>query len=62
MVAYSEEQKRIALLLLHEPKTIEQLNQQLDIPYDALTRQLREMLQLGVVVKERFPTHSPFNQ
>ncbi|MBS3062415.1 MAG: hypothetical protein J4203_00955 [Candidatus Diapherotrites archaeon] len=56
MVAYSEEQKRIALLLLHEPKTIEQLNQQLDIPYDALTRQLREMLQLGVVVKEGFPT------
>ena len=56
MGRYTEEQKRIALLLMHEPKTIEQLNQQLTIPYDELTNQLKEMLKLGVVVKEGFPT------
>ena len=56
MGRYTEEQKRIALLLMHEPKTIEQLNQQLNIPYDELTHQVKEMLQLGVVVKEGFPT------
>ncbi len=56
MARYTEEQKRIALLLLHEPKTLEQLNQQLNIPYDELTRQIKEMLKLGVVVKEGFPT------
>ncbi len=53
---YSEAQKRIALLLMHEPKTIEQLNQQLAIPYDQLMEEIKGMLKLGVVVKDGFPT------
>ena len=56
MPGFTEEQKRIALLLLHEPKTAEKLNAQLNIPYDRLMDELRGMLKLKVVEKQGFPT------
>ena len=56
MVTFTEEQKRIALLLLHEPKTAEELNKQLDIPYDKLVQELRQLLKLNVVDKNGYPT------
>jgi len=56
MSGFTEEQKRIALLLLHEPKTAEELNSQLNIPYDRLMDELRGMLKLKVVEKQGFPT------
>ena len=56
MSRFSEEQKRIALLLLHEPKTVEELNKQLSIPYNKLLGELKGMLKLGVIGKEGYPT------
>ena len=56
MAKFSEEQKKIALLLLHEPKTVEELNKQLNIPYNKLTEEMKSMLKMGVVSKEGFPT------
>jgi len=56
MPVFSEEQKRIALLLLHEAKTAEQLSNQLNIPYDRLMENLRQMLKMDVMVKEGYPT------
>lgn len=52
---FSEEQKRVALLLMSEPKTAEELNKQLSIPYDQLMKELKEMLQLEVITKEGYP-------
>ncbi|MCX6804266.1 MAG: hypothetical protein NTY48_06925 [Candidatus Diapherotrites archaeon] len=56
MSKFSEDQKKIALLLLSEPKTDEELNKQLNIPYDRLSVELKEMLRLGVMQKEGYPT------
>jgi hypothetical protein len=56
MVGFSDEQKKIALLLLNEPKTEEELNKQLNIPYDKLTQELKMMLKLNLIVKEGYPT------
>ena len=56
MVGFSDEQKKIALLLLNEPKTEEELNKQLNIPYDKLVNELKNMLKLGVLTKEGYPT------
>jgi len=56
MAKFSDEQKKIALLLLHEPKTAEELNKQLNIPYDKLIMELKGMLKMKVVSKEGFPT------
>jgi len=56
MAAFTEEQKRIAMLLLNEPKTEEELNKQLNMPYDKLTTELKHMLKLKVVTKEGYPT------
>ena len=47
MSGFSDEQKKIALLLLSEPKTEEELNKQLNIPYDKLGIELKQMLNLG---------------
>ena len=57
MVEYSELQKRIALLLMHEPKTAEDLNKQLNIPYSQLMEELKGMLKLDLISKEGFPTY-----
>jgi hypothetical protein len=56
MVSFSDEQKKIALLLLNEPKTEEELNKQLNIPYDKLTHELKTMLKLNLIQKEGYPT------
>jgi len=56
MARFSEEQKRIALLLIHGPKTAEDLNSQLNIPFNKLTDELKAMIKLGVIEKQGFPT------
>lgn len=56
MAAFTEEQKRIAILLMNEAKTEEELNKQLNMPYDKLTNELRHMLKLKVITKEGYPT------
>jgi len=56
MGGFSDEQKKIALLLLSEPKTEEELHKQLNLPYDKLSVELKEMLKLGLVLKEGYPT------
>ena len=56
MTTFNEEQKRIAMLLMHSSKTAEELNKQLDIPYDKLMQELRDMLKLDVISREGFPT------
>ncbi len=56
MAKYTEEQKRIALLLIHGSKTAEELNSQLNIPFNKLSDELKAMLRLGVIEKVGFPT------
>jgi len=56
MVKYTDTQKRIALLLMHEPKTVEELSNQLNIPYDELMEELKPMLKLELIEKEGYPT------
>lgn len=55
MGRFTEEQKRIAVLLLHSPKTVEEINKQLSIPYDDLNENLKQMLKLKVVKVEGYP-------
>lgn len=62
MSRFSDEQKKIALILLNEPKTEEELNKQLNIPYDKLTQELKEMLKLKVITKEGYPTKYKLRQ
>lgn len=62
MSRFSDEQKKIALLLLNEPKTEEELNKQLNIPYDKLTQELKTMLKLKVIYKEGYPTKYKLRQ
>ncbi len=59
---FTDEQKKIALLLLNEPKTEEALNKQLNIPYDKLTVELKAMLKLGLISKEGYPTKYTLRQ
>lgn len=56
MARFNENQKKISVLILHEPKTTEELRQQLNIPYDKLMTELKAMLKLGVISKQGFPT------
>ena len=56
MAGFTDEQKKIALLLLSEQKTEEELHKQLNIPYDKLSMELKEMLKLGLVLKSGYPT------
>lgn len=58
----SEEQKKIALLLMYEPKTIEDLFKQLSLPYNTLSEELRKMMQAGLVEKKGFPTKYSLKQ
>ncbi|MDD3159493.1 MAG: hypothetical protein PHQ98_00820 [Candidatus ainarchaeum sp.] len=59
---FSEEQKRIAILLLNEPKTEDELNKQLNIPYDKLMSELKHMLKLDIISKEGYPTKYKLRQ
>ena len=56
MANFTEEQKRIAMLLMYGSKTAEELNKQLDIPYDKLMQELSGLLKLDVIAKEGYPT------
>jgi len=56
MAGFSDEQKKIALVLLSEPKTEEELHNQLNIPYDKLEVELKQMIKLGLINKEGYPT------
>ena len=62
MPRFSDEQKRIALLLIHGPKTPEELNSQLNIPFNKLTDELKAMMRLGVIEKQGFPTRYALKQ
>jgi hypothetical protein len=62
MVKFTDEQKKIAILLLNEPKTEEELNRQLNIPYDKLMMELKSMVKLGVITKEGYPTKYKLRQ
>ena len=55
-MAFTEEQKRIAMLLMNEAKTEDELNKQLNMPYDKLANELKNMLKLKVIIKEGYPT------
>lgn len=55
MGKFSEDQKKIAVLLMSSPKTVEELNKQLNIPYDELNRGLKEMLKLKLLKVEGYP-------
>jgi len=59
---FSDEQKKIAILLLNEPKTEEQLNKQLNIPFDKLMLELKTMVKLNVISKEGYPTKYKLKQ
>ena len=59
---FSDDQKKIAILLLNEPKTEEQLNKQLNIPYDKLMLELKTMVKLNVVSKDGYPTKYKLKQ
>jgi len=59
---FSDDQKKIAILLLNEPKTEEQLNKQLNIPFDKLMMELKAMVKLNVVTKEGYPTKYKLGQ
>lgn len=53
----SEIQRKIAVLLLVEPKTVEDINKQLSLGFDAITKELNTMLKLGLVKKTNdYPT------
>lgn len=52
-----EVQRKIAVLLLVEPKTVEEINKQLDLGYDVITSELNSMIKQGLVRKTPdFPT------
>jgi hypothetical protein len=52
---FSNEQKQIAVLLSHEPKTAEQLTKQLGLPYDKLMEEIKEMTKLNLIKQEGYP-------
>ncbi len=56
MPRFTDDQKMIALVLMHGPKTAEELNKQLNIPFNKISDQLRSMIKLGVIEKGGYPT------
>ena len=56
MARFTEEQKMIAMVLIHGPKTVEELNKQLNIPFNKMTDELRKMIKTGVLQKGGYPT------
>jgi hypothetical protein len=59
---FSDDQKKIALLLLSEPKTEEELQKQLNLSYDKLLVELKGMLKLGLLTKDGYPTRYKLRQ
>lgn len=62
MVEITDEQKQIAVLLMHEAKSAEELHKQLGIQYDRLNESLKEMLRLKLISKGGFPTKYTLNK
>ncbi len=52
MVNYTEEQLEISKSLLNEPKTIEELREELDMDAQQLNQELKEMINLDVIEKQ----------
>lgn len=52
MVEYTENQQKIAKSLLEEPKTIEQLREQLGLDASTLNKELAELLKLRVIERK----------
>jgi len=53
----TEVQRKIAVLLNVESKTVEELNNQLDVGFDILTKELNNMIKLSLIKKtDEFPT------
>lgn len=55
MVRFTEEQKKIASSLFASPKTVDELNAQLKIPFDQLNGHLKHMLKLELVKVGGYP-------
>lgn len=56
MDKFSNEQKRIALALLHGgPQTIEELNGSLGVPFDVLSKELKELVKLKLLIVDGYP-------
>ncbi|VVB99216.1 Uncharacterised protein [uncultured archaeon] len=55
MIRFTDEQKKIAFALYGGPKSVEELNSTLSIPFDRLNTQLKGMLGLGLVKVEGYP-------
>ena len=56
MTQFSEEQKMIAMVLMHGPRTVEELTKQLNLPFNKMMDEIRGMLQAGVLEKDGYPT------
>ncbi|MFH1587963.1 MAG: hypothetical protein ABIA76_01335 [Candidatus Diapherotrites archaeon] len=52
---FTSEQKQIAIMLSHEPKTAEEISKQLHLPYDKLKEELKKMLKLKLIESSGFP-------
>lgn len=53
---FSSEQKRIALTLLHGgPQTIEELNGSVGIPFDVLSKELKGLVKLKLLIVDGYP-------
>jgi len=55
MSRFTSEQKKIAILLLNSPKTVDELQKQMGLPYDDLNENLRAMLKLKLLKVEGYP-------
>lgn len=56
MTKFSDSHKQTAFKLLSGAKTVEELAKETGMPYNKLQEQLKEMLKLGLVEKDGFPT------
>ena len=52
---FTEEQKRIAVLLFQSPKTAEELSNKLNAKQEELGKELKEMLKLKLIAQEGYP-------
>ncbi len=56
MDKFTKDQKRIAVALLQNgPKTVEELNRLLGLPFDVLSSQIKELLKLKLLIVEGYP-------
>ena len=55
MGRFTDDQKRIAVALVNSPKTVEELNSQLGLPFTRLNDSLKQMLKLNLVKVEGYP-------